>query len=253
MKSVESNGRTMSPAGSRHFCILVLAALQALTNVGSAQQASTNSKLSPRDLFYQRSGSEVRNRTTAASESSTNDSGAKTLALRYSILYLNAAGEATEVDPERVFRSGDRVRLEIRSNDHAFLYVLYQGSRGDWDLLFPRSDVPGEVGNRISPGRASIIPASSFVFDNDPGFERLFLVLSRKPENDVQKLLRSVGAGATTVNPEAMAGWFRARGMMVDVKRSDLNAADKENAVYVAPAANAEQERVVAEVVLRHD
>ncbi|HYM12138.1 MAG TPA: hypothetical protein VEU62_15490, partial [Bryobacterales bacterium] len=60
----------------------------------------------------------------AASLASGAEAPAAPLGLRYSILKQASDGRAAEVDPDRVFQSGDRIRLSIEANDTAHLYIV---------------------------------------------------------------------------------------------------------------------------------
>lgn len=116
------------------------------------------------------------------------------LGLRYSILRLGSDGQYEEVDPDSVFRSGDRIRLEVMANDSGYLYVVMRGSSGTWRVLFPSPEIAGG-NNRIERGKSYQIPpgkSGRFVFDEQAGEERLSLVLSRAPERDLEKMIYSV-------------------------------------------------------------
>jgi hypothetical protein len=111
------------------------------------------------------------------------------LGLRYSILKYAADGSASEVDAETVFRTGDLIRLRIRVNDPAYLYVVHKGSSGSWRMLFPSADLDGGD-NAVVPGREYDLPGRTrLIFDETPGEERIFLVLSREPESQMDRLI----------------------------------------------------------------
>src|ERR1700676_2403414 len=122
------------------------------------------------------------------------------LGLRYSVMKRELSGRFAEVDADSTFRSGDRIRLHVDTNTTGYLYVVMQGSSGNWRLLFPSADVEGG-NNRIEKGSSQQIPAGDtgqFVFDQQSGTEKLFLVLSRKPEGDLDKLIYSITGGGST-------------------------------------------------------
>ncbi|MEQ1947148.1 MAG: DUF4384 domain-containing protein [Bryobacteraceae bacterium] len=128
------------------------------------------------------------------------------LGMRYAVLRRNAANKFVEIDPESTFRSGDRIRLEMQANSAGYLYVVAQGSSGAWQVLFPSKDVAGGS-NAIHRGEVRQIPAGDrgqFVFDEQAGTEKLFLVLTRQPENSLEKLIYAVqGAPAPAAAPAA--------------------------------------------------
>ena len=115
------------------------------------------------------------------------------LGLRYSIVKSTGGGQAVEVDPDTLFHSGDRIRLNIQSNDRGYLYIVMRGSSGRWSLLFPSKEIL-EGNNLIEQGKQYEIPLGSvwFAFDEQPGTEKLFLVLARTAEPDLDKLIDSL-------------------------------------------------------------
>ena len=108
------------------------------------------------------------------------------LGLRYAVLKRDANGQYAEVDPDTSFQSGDRIRLKVDANTSGYLYVVMRGSSGTWKLLFPSAEVAGGS-NHVSKGESRQIPSGErgqFVFD-----EKLFIVLTRQPEPDLDKLI----------------------------------------------------------------
>ena len=77
------------------------------------------------------------------------------LGLRYSVMKRDAAGKFAEVDQDATFRSGDRIRLKVDTNTTGYLYVVMQGSSGNWRLMFPSADVDGGS-NRIERSEAHV-------------------------------------------------------------------------------------------------
>src|SRR5262249_35165409 len=57
--------------------------------------------------------------------------------LQYRILRVSGDGPDEEVDPQTVFRTGDRIRLSLQSNIDGHLYIVQRGASGSWTLLFP--------------------------------------------------------------------------------------------------------------------
>ena len=121
----------------------------------------------------------------------------KPLGLRYSFLRNSGGEEYQEVDPDTVFRSGDRIRVAAQSNDEGYLYIVMKGTSGSWKVLFPSAEI-AEGSNRVSSGRQTLIPPppGRFAFDEQAGEERLFIVLSRNPEPSLEKLIYSLGSGS---------------------------------------------------------
>jgi hypothetical protein len=63
------------------------------------------------------------------------------------------------VDTDSVFRSGDKIRVSVESNDNAYLYIVQQGSSKTWNVLFPNADTE-HGSNRIERHREIEIPAA---------------------------------------------------------------------------------------------
>lgn len=124
---------------------------------------------------------------------STRQTEAIPLGMRYAVLRRSGSGRFVEVDPESTFHSGDRIRLEVQANSTGFLYVVAQGSSGNWQVLFPSRDVAGG-NNEIQRGEVRQVPSGDrgqFVFDEQAGTEKLFFVFTRQPEESLDKLIYS--------------------------------------------------------------
>jgi hypothetical protein len=118
------------------------------------------------------------------------------LGLRYSILLSRENAAYREVDTDSIFRSGDRLKIQVESNEGAYLYVVARGSSGNWSVLFPSSEV--ENGNNfIAPFRPYMVPGTGrFYFDDQAGEEKLFIVLARKPEANLEDLIYKINSPA---------------------------------------------------------
>lgn len=120
--------------------------------------------------------------------STPSSSGGSPLALRYSVLKV-VGPDKLKVSPKTAFRSGDGVLLSVQSNSNGYLYLVHQGTSGNWDLMYP---TPGskEGANRVEPGRDYLLPPKGLMrFSGDPGVEKLFLVLSRQPHTSLDSLI----------------------------------------------------------------
>jgi hypothetical protein len=205
-------------------------------------------------------------------------SAEKPLGLRYSFLRNAGGDEYREVDPDTVFRSGDRIRVAAQSNDEGYLYIVMKGTSGTWKVLFPSAEI-AEGSNRVASGRQTLIPPppGRFAFDEQAGEERLFIVLSRHPEPSLEKLIYSLGsAGAPPAGqpPEAreqpkhllsaalgpvddaLVGRLRnqvyARDLVFEKVDDSTPGDKKEKAVYVVNPTASPESRLVADVTLKH-
>ena len=195
------------------------------------------------------------------------------LGLRYSVMKRDASGKFVEVDQDATFRSGDRIRLNVDTNTPGYLYVVMQGSSGNWRLLFPSADVEGG-NNRIDKGMSQQIPPGDkgqFLFDEQSGTEKLFLVLSRRPEADLDKLIYSI-TGSSTEGDRRLIAAARIGGDVVDRLRDEVKSRDlvfekvdemslkydgtsdvkTEKATYVVNPNRGDDARLVVDVALKH-
>jgi len=132
-----------------------------------------------------------------------NSSALVPLGMRYSVLKRNAAGAYQEVDADTTFHSGDRIRLEAQANSTGYLYVVAQGSSGNWQVLFPSREV-SNGSNLVHRGETRLVPGGNqgqFVFDQQAGSEKLFFVLSRQPEQSLEKLIYSMSGQTAPADP----------------------------------------------------
>jgi hypothetical protein len=122
------------------------------------------------------------------------------LGLKYAIVK-----GSTEVPVETVFRAGDRIQLRVETNGQGYLYVITRGSSGTWKPLFPSPEV--EDGNNRVEGFHSYVlpPESRLIFDERTGTEKLFVVFSREPEPNLEKLIYSLKGVAPASAPRPAA------------------------------------------------
>lgn len=205
------------------------------------------------------------------------------LGLRYSLLLSRAGDPYREVDPAAAFRSGDRLKITVEANDDAYLYVISRGTSGLWKVLFPVSEV-ANGDNFIQPFRRYEVPnGGRFYFDDQAGEEKLFLVLTRKPEKnfedliynftqpEVQPVKPAVGAPVRPSGPKTfqVAGLIRPiNDALVGKVRDQLIARDlvfekvddskpgpshqKETAVYVVNKNAGPNGKVIVDLKLEH-
>jgi hypothetical protein len=183
------------------------------------------------------------------------------LGLRYAILKMTGV-DAVEVPPSTTFHSGDRIQLRIQANTDGYLYVVTQGSSGAWQVTFPKKS--GNQGsNRVKAGEDH---TSIFRFDSKPGVEKLFVVLSRVPERDLDSVIYSLQGApspATAKDPVMLAGNLTVGDPLVsrlrnsytrDMILEEVAAPDTpERAIYVVNKATGPGARVVADIKLTHE
>lgn len=183
------------------------------------------------------------------------------LGLRYSVLKRKPDGTFEEVSPDAVFHAGDRIRLSVMSNQDGYLYIIEQGTSGKWRPLYPP---PGQTETKLNPGTDYLIPGGPnefFQFSGDPGQEKLFVLLSRTPETNLDETIEALrNHQATGINDQVVA---RLRN---DVQSRDLvftksddtqpasDASGGDQATYVVNKAtnNTPDPHIVVDVVLSH-
>src|SRR5690242_11234172 len=191
------------------------------------------------------------------------------LGLRYTIL-KKAGDTQTEVSADAVFHAGDRIRLAVETNDDGYLYVVNRGSSGTWKLLFPSPEIKNGD-NRIQRRVRYEVPAGyTFTFDEQAGEEKLFMVLAREPEPDLESLIYSLGqkggtpAGvkkpkvllASAAFGDDVIGRLRntyARDLIVEEVDDEQAGPKTEKAVYAVNPTGSADSRVVADVALKHE
>ena len=247
-----------------------------LTILATAASAQEPPVLKARELFYTPPADAAKPAETAkvatkkvAAKSTTSQSGdmhtlATTipLGLRYAVLKRDEGGQYQEVDPDTSFRSGDRIRLKVDANTSGYLYVVMQGSSGTWKLLFPSAEVAGGS-NLVRKGDTRQIPPGDrgqFVFDEQAGNEKLFIVLTRQPEPDLDKLIYSMGGTPGKDGSRSLVAQAAVRDDVVSKLRGQVASRDlvfekvdsTENAAYVVNPSTAPDARLVVDLALKH-
>ncbi|HEV7508518.1 MAG TPA: DUF4384 domain-containing protein [Thermoanaerobaculia bacterium] len=89
---------------------------------------------------------------------------------------------------QRIFKSGERIRLHFRSNAEGQIALLQLGSSGNPSFLFPDAE-KGLTERSLEADRDRVLPDPSkwFTFDNLPGTERLLAIFG-KSRADIDSL-----------------------------------------------------------------
>lgn len=199
------------------------------------------------------------------------------LGLRYTVL-KRSAGEMREVPVNSVFVAGDKIQLKVEANVPGYLYIIAQGSSGTWKPMFPSAEVE-DGNNRVDGWRSYTMPPRSVMtFDEQKGTERIFIVLSREPEPDLEKMIYSLQGGGSAPQPAAapetaptpqrqlvqyasaniedsMVGRLRqtySRDLIIEKVDPNTPGDRKETAVYVVNPTGSTSSRVVADLSLVH-
>jgi len=114
------------------------------------------------------------------------------LGLGMTLFSRDSNGLAVRVDPERVFRKGDRVRILLETNTDGYLYIFNRTNDGAPVMIYPDAEID-EGGNYLQAHVPFEIPASDaaderlrwFAFDENVGTEKVFFIFTREPLKDV--------------------------------------------------------------------
>jgi len=197
------------------------------------------------------------------------------LGLRCSLLLRGPDKEYIEATPGTVFHSGDHIRLSLLANQSGYLYVVQKGSTGAWSPIYPAPGAGADAA-RISPGQLTVVPSGTkaFAFDQNPGAEKLYVILSRAPIEDIDRVIRNLSHGGSTSAPPADASQeLEAQNVIPDeflqklasrdlklvdeetVDSSSSSAPEGEKAVYVVAKKSdtPSSEQVVLSLDLRHE
>lgn len=102
--------------------------------------------------------------------------------LQYWIDLEEADGRSRRVTTGHTFRSGDRIKLQIKSKTAGYLYVLNQDASGRQTPLYPTKGQPSGL---IQANVIYSIPTRGAIrFDNVPGNEKVTIALAKYPIPD---------------------------------------------------------------------
>jgi hypothetical protein len=110
------------------------------------------------------------------------------LGLGVTLFMRDSNGLALRVDPDHVFRKGDRVRVLLETNSDGYLYIFNTTNDGPAIMIYPDADLD-EAGNYLQAHVPFEIPSTAgteerlrwFAFDDVGGTEHLFFVFTREP------------------------------------------------------------------------
>ncbi len=183
-----------------------------------------------------------------------------------------------EVAATSDFHAGDKIQLKVEANIPGYLYIIAQGSSGTWKPMFPSPEVE-DGNNRVDGWRAYTMPPRSVMtFDEQKGTEKMFIILSREPEPDLEAMIYSLQGGAATqkvttpdvpVAPaqrhlvqyasaniqDSVVGKLRqtySRDLIIEKVDPNTPGDRKETAVYVVNPTGSTSSRVVADLSLVH-
>ena len=194
------------------------------------------------------------------------------LGLRYNLVLVDRKSrKGISVDKDRLFHRDECIQLEFAPNHAGYLYVFLQSSSGKWQPLFPSSGMADE-GNGVKARETVRIPAN-YCFQVDPpsGIEHLFVVLSRNEENidALDKAVRSknksesspaapqtdsiVAESRLDAEVQRMRAELGSKDMSIQKIGEPDRPGEPVDSVYVVNASNVSSDRLVSEILIRHD
>ena len=87
-------------------------------------------------------------------------------------LLRKGSTSAKRVEPSRVFKSGDKIRIHMVTNGDGYLHALHRGTSGVEKII------PISSGGRVNTGVAAVIPSNGgwLKFDKNVGIEKIDLL-----------------------------------------------------------------------------
>lgn len=100
-------------------------------------------------------------------------SAAPYVGISYQIMAISDDGQMRAVSKNRIFRSGERVKILARTNRPGYLTVANIGTSGRMNVLYSEYVEAGRI--------TEIPPTTNLRFDNNPGTENVLIMLSNEP------------------------------------------------------------------------
>jgi hypothetical protein len=185
------------------------------------------------------------------------------LGLRYNLILISG-GRSEPADSDRIFQQGECIALEFEANSSGYIYVLEKGSSGAWSPLLPSAEMPDEP--NVLKARTPVRVPGNYCFEisGPPGEERVFVALSRNPE-DLYDLNQSIikGAGGAVGSSllaqnrlsdevKRLESGLRDRDLKIKKIEKPENSSEPAHSVYVVNASTTSSNRVVAEIRIQH-
>lgn len=133
-------------------------------------------------------GSKGSTGSTGATKPDSKPVNVPRLGIGLTLFSRDANGLAVRVDPDRVFRKGDRVRILLETNTDGYLYIFNKTNDGAPVMIYPDAEID-EGGNYLQAHVPFEIPDADatderlrwFAFDENTGTEKVFFVFTREP------------------------------------------------------------------------
>jgi hypothetical protein len=169
--------------------------------------------------------------------------------LMYWIELVRPSGEAVRVTSDRVFHSGERIRLHLTGNIDGDVAVYQRADDGKAMMLFP--DVRVNGGSAVvAKGAATVVPSEStwFRFDDRVGVERITVILTPRPMRYEAPARPTLVAAAR--NYDELRPQEGSKGLVLE---SDPGSADAATYVVRPASIGSPVDPVIVEIELRHE
>ena len=254
----------------------------------SSGALAQNSSPTPRELFYHpdpsqdvthKTGAKGSKRSGKTGGTSQGSGGSGELAggghivkvsmqdpLGITYTLRKAVGDSmVDVSPDATFHTDDRIDFVVQSNYAGYLYIGSKDSSGSWTPLFPSSEI-ANGNNHVEAYRRYTMPPGvrKIKFYEPTGMEEVFILFSKEPVADFEKLLHGEKPNGPAAKPLQMAK-VELPGSMVDRLRNtssrdlriekideDGPGDHKEKAVYVVNRSGKSDSQVWADLKLVH-
>ena len=124
-----------------------------------------------------------------------------------------------DVSPDAVFHEGDLIALVVQTNYPGYLYIGNKGTTGAWTPLFPSSEIENGDNRVQAFHKYTLPPGYRIKFDQRTGVEDVFILFSREPVLDFEKLLYTDPGGS---RPVVRSGDDKSPPKPINVARADL-------------------------------
>lgn len=172
----------------------------------------------------------------------------KYVGISYKIILLDESGQFDVVSKSHVFKTGDRIRMLVMTNQPGHLSIHNIGSSGATHVLFK---------DYVEASNLLNIPRDTNLrFVGDPGTEKVLIMLSNTPETDSPTAVMASLSGSKDIVLEDRLETKYAVISQKQVKGSkDIILESSEGVNYgVTPASNLEEGGILTlEIMLKHE
>jgi hypothetical protein len=191
---------------------------------------------------------ETKPTVTSKKATSTIPQVEKYMGISYWIELLDSTGQRNRVTTASTFRSGDRIKLHIETNQNGYLYVINVGSTGQSHFLFPNSGVNSNFVTAWTPYE---IPYNTYMrFDANPGEELLLVMLSPNPIGNMP-FTPSINRPLNNQETQQYTQLAQAKGakdIVLETESTGINPAS----YVVAPMSSLGSGMITLKIKLRH-